>query len=477
MKSTNRGHPSPARRAPGKRPPMDSDPLTKSLKLGTFSPLQPDLTSMLQEVVDAAIDISGSDFGNIQLLDSESGVLKIAAHRGFPRWWLDFWNNVPIGQGVYGISLERRKRVIVEDLVKSSVFTGKALEMHLKAGVRAVQSTPIVSRTGKPLGVFSTHYRRRYRPDLRTRRLFDLLAHQAADMIGKAQYRAALHQSEELFRALVTASSYVVYRMSPDWTEMRELDGKGFLSDTKAPTGRWLQKYIHPDDQPYVIEAIQKAIRTKRPFTLEHRVRRADGTLGWTLSWAVPLLDASGEITEWFGSASDVTPWKQSEAEAQAVMDLAPVAIFIARDPQCLKITGNRRAYEMLGLPLGSNVSKSAPVGEGPDAIRLLKDGIEVPASELPMQRAAATGQTIRNCELDVLYPDGTRRTWLGNAVPLLGGDNGPRGAVGTFLDVTTLKEAEERFRVFVENAPIAVIIHEPGGNMAVVNSQAVRMF
>jgi PAS domain S-box-containing protein len=477
MKSSNRSHAGPARKTSGKRPATGSDPLTTSFRFATLSLIAPDLTFMLQEVVDAAIDISGSDFGSIQLLDNESGVLKIAAHRGFPKWWVDFWNDDPKGYGVCGVSLERKKHVIVQDVQKSPIFGGKALEMHLKVGVRAVQSTPILSRAGKFLGIFSIYYKRPYRPDQRTLRLLDLLAHQTADIIGKARYRAALRQSEEHFRALVTASSYVVYRMSPDWTEMRELDGKGFLSDAKAPTGKWLQKYIHPDDQSYVIDAIRKAIRTKRPFTFEHRVWRADGTLGWALSRAVPLLDANGEVTEWFGAASDVTPWKQSEAEARAVMDLAPGAIFIARDPQCLEITGNRMAYEMLGLPLGSNVSMSAPPSERPNNIRFLKNGLEVLASELPMQKAAATGQTIRNSELDVVYPDGSRRTWLGNAVPLPGGNNGPRGAVGTFLDVTTLKEAEERFRVFVENAPVAVIIHEPGGNMAVVNSKSLRMF
>jgi signal transduction histidine kinase len=54
-------------------------------------------------------------------------------------------------------------------------------------------------------------------------------------------------------------------------------------------------------------------VRTKNPFQLEHRVRRADGTLGWTYSRAVPLLNGNGEIREWFGAASDVTARKEAE--------------------------------------------------------------------------------------------------------------------------------------------------------------------
>ena len=48
-------------------------------------------------------------------------------------------------------------------------------------------------------------------------------------------------------------------------------------------------------------------------FELEHRVRRTDGTLGWTYSRAVPLLNVNGEILEWFGAASDVTARKEAE--------------------------------------------------------------------------------------------------------------------------------------------------------------------
>ena len=61
------------------------------------------------------------------------------------------------------------------------------------------------------------------------------------------------------------------------------------------------------DDQPRVTEAIQHAIRTRTVFELEHRVRRADGKLGWTLSRAIPLLDDDGEILEWVGAAVDIT--------------------------------------------------------------------------------------------------------------------------------------------------------------------------
>ena len=134
-----------------------------------------------------------------------------------------------------------------------------------------------------------------------------------SDETERERAGAALREGEERWRALVSASSEVMYSMNPDWTEMRQLAGGGFLSDTGGPNRAWLDEYIHPDDQPCVTAAIGKAIRTKGTFELEHRVRRTDGSWGWASSRAVPLLDADGEVREWFGAASDVTARRAAE--------------------------------------------------------------------------------------------------------------------------------------------------------------------
>lgn len=137
--------------------------------------------------------------------------------------------------------------------------------------------------------------------------------------IERAHAEAARRESEERFRALVSSTSNMVYRMSPDWSEMLQLDGRGLILDTAGSRESWMDDYVPTADQPQLQAAIHHAIATKSTFDLEHRVRRADASVGWVHSRAVPLFGDDREIVEWFGAATDITDRKLAE-QHQAIL-------------------------------------------------------------------------------------------------------------------------------------------------------------
>ena len=131
--------------------------------------------------------------------------------------------------------------------------------------------------------------------------------------------------------------------------------------------------------------------------------------------------------------------------ELERVLEVIPTAVWIAKDPDCHEIVGNAAAAELFGMPVDRNLSLTPGRGQDPVGIRHFRDGREVTASDLPMQRAAVAGQPQLNEELDVELPDGRRVTMIGGAMPLLDAAGQVRGVVSSFSDITDRKRLEKQ--------------------------------
>ncbi len=116
-------------------------------------------------------------------------------------------------------------------------------------------------------------------------------------------------------------------------------------------------------------------------------------------------------------------------AELQALLDAVPAAVYITRDRQARHMMTNRFGAELMNLPPGANVSKSAPPGEAPRTFTAMRDGEEISPNQLPVQVAAATGREVLDYEFDLVTGDGEVKHLIGNATPLRSGAGEPPSA------------------------------------------------
>jgi two-component sensor histidine kinase len=185
----------------------------------------------LAEITKTAIVISGADKGNMQLFDSVSHSLKIAAHHGFEQEFLKFFGNVDDhAAAACGLAMASNEQVIVSDVLTSDIFVGKpAQKVLLDSDVRAVVSTPLRSSKASLLGIISTHFGRPGKPGERQLRLLSILARQAADYLERKQAEQIQHT---ILRELQHRSNNLLAVIQS--IAHRSLDGDQSLAAGKA---------------------------------------------------------------------------------------------------------------------------------------------------------------------------------------------------------------------------------------------------
>jgi len=183
---------------------------------------------------------------------------------------------------------------------------------------------------------------------------------------------------------------------------------------------------------------------------------RPDGAQCWVDAKGRAQYDASGQVLGMFGVVQDITERKHAEQalqeseaiararadELEALMQITPVAIWIAHDPNCHYMSANKTAYDLMRAAPGSVTTATPADGSYPLQFKQHRNGQEVAPHDLPMQRAARTGQEIQD-ELEFVFEDGTVRFIYGKAVPLRNETGDVRGVIGAFVDITERKHSE----------------------------------
>jgi PAS domain S-box-containing protein len=166
--------------------------------------------ALYQKLVDAAAALMGSDYASMQMLHAERGTggeLRLLASRGFTPEATRFWGWVRVDSGcTCGEAMRSGKRAIAANVETCDFMAGTPdRTAYLEAGILAAQSTPLVSRSGRLLGMISTHWRRPHCPGESDLRHLDVLARQAADLIERAEADSALRQASANLEAELAA--------------------------------------------------------------------------------------------------------------------------------------------------------------------------------------------------------------------------------------------------------------------------------
>ncbi len=287
-----------------------------------------------------------------------------------------------------------------------------------------------------------------------------------ADVTDRKRMEEVLRRSHDTFFHLVENSPFGVYIVDAQF-RLRQLSAgaQKVFSQVRPLLGRDFAEVLRSIwPEPFAEQAIARFRHTLRTGERYHSAdtteRRHDIDEVESYDWQIERITLpSGE----FGVVCyfyDLTELKRADRriaelnadlrgrleELESLMNVLPIAVFLAHDADCSRITANPAGAATLRLAPGANASMSAP-GAAALPFRFLKDGVAVPPEALPMHRAARLGRPVLDEELEVAFGDGGAANLYGSAVPLFDEARRVRGCLGVFVEITDRKRAEQALR------------------------------
>jgi PAS domain S-box-containing protein len=271
------------------------------------------------------------------------------------------------------------------------------------------------------------------------------------DITERKQAEEALQKSEIAFRLLAESMPQIVWVTDPAgmniYFNQQWVDYTGLTLEESYGNG-W-NKPFHPDDQLRAWKAWQNATKHGSTYSLECRLRRADGEYTWWLVRGVPVYNSKGTVIKWFGTCTDIHEFKQKERELyqtkailNSAMDQSQAGIAIADAPD-----GKLRYVNDAGLLIRGGNRQDVISGVGVDQYvaswKMLDfDGTPLKPDQVPLARAILFGET-NSREFIIRRDVDDDRIVLAKAAPIRDENGIVVSAIVVFLDITEQKQAE----------------------------------
>ncbi len=243
---------------------------------------------------------------------------------------------------------------------------------------RGCWSFPISARDHRVVGTFAIYFAGVREATPTELALAEMVTQTAGVIISghlNAQARlraeAALRQSEARFRTLANAVPQVIWANDAEgranYFNQRWYEYSGLSYEASYGIG-W-EAMVHPDDARTSKDKWKKALVAGEIFDTEFRLRRHDGNYRWFIGRNVPVKDPAGNITGWFGSATDIDDLKkteealsQSEARLRITMESASDYAIITMDTSRNVERWSKGAEELFGYTEAEMIGQPADV-------------------------------------------------------------------------------------------------------------------
>lgn len=171
------------------------------------------IDALYAALLDSAMDIMHSDAASMQTLSRDNNDLLLLSYKNFHPQSAKTWAVLHADSTTScGQALLKNERIVFPNVDEAPLeISEKDLEAYRLSNIVAMQSTPLISRSGKPLGMISTHWNKVHHPSDHDLNLLDVLARQAADLIEQREAQEALRESKERMSKLVTLMPAAVY--------------------------------------------------------------------------------------------------------------------------------------------------------------------------------------------------------------------------------------------------------------------------